>query len=128
MSWRDEVEGNSEFVDFKTTGSFVGTFIGGQFIDGKFGRCLQLLFRDPSGNEKKINTKSKRLAGLIRSVPDNTRIKILRSGEGFDTHYELEVLDKPNMDNLKEKQEQKEKQEIADNFGGTVVKDSVGWE
>lgn len=89
-NWRDEVE-ESIYVNFSTTGFFEGLFIGGSHVETKFGKCLQLKFMDKSGNEKLINTKSRRLSGKMKDIPDNTQVKIIRSGEGFETHYEVEV-------------------------------------
>lgn len=91
MSWRDDISKSEKYVDW-TFGKFVGTLKGGEFVDGKFGPCLRLTFTDEDGFEKTIDTKSVRLQKIMKNIPDGTKVKIFRNGEGFDTHYEVEIL------------------------------------
>jgi len=99
-NWRDKIE-ESIFVDF-STGAFTGKFISGEEVTTKFGDCIKFTFLDANSQNKIINTKSKRLCGKMKNIPEGSKVKIFRNGEGFDTNYEVEVLEsaKKNEDEV----------------------------
>ncbi len=101
MSWRDKVS-NYKFVDFKSTGQFTGVFNGGEEVTGKYGDVVELKFTDKEGNSKVIHTKSARLLGMMKAIPDGALVNIRRSGEQMETVYEVSVIETKASNFVKE--------------------------
>lgn len=88
--WRNKVDSENKFADLNAP--FEAVFVGAEFIQSKYGECLELRFMSENAGAKVIQTKSRRLKNLFKNIPENTRVRVLRNGTGFETHYEVEVL------------------------------------
>ncbi len=63
---------------------------------GKKGEKRAVYTLNVDGQEQKLSSKSKRLANKFLEIEPKfgDKLRITRSGKGFDTKYELEILKK----------------------------------
>lgn len=87
--------GNSQFLQFDEEGRIEGSYLGCQLEDDNFNPGQQRVsyMFDMDGEQKGFGSSSKRLAkAFLKANPKvGETVRITRTGEGFDTQYEVEV-------------------------------------
>src|SRR5882672_12333002 len=82
----------SKFAQFDENGKVIGKYIGYKFVPDPFQKellrvCYKIVMGD--GEEKSLETSSKKLAALMAPVEIGEHITITRIGSGFKTEYKV---------------------------------------
>jgi hypothetical protein len=84
----DWAKDQSPYIKLEDGESFIGIYRGYKESNYKGTPLIEY-----SIGEKKISSGSAKLAKRMDNVPEGTKIKIIRFGEGYDTNYEIEILE-----------------------------------
>ena len=91
-----EAAKNSAFIKFEEGEPVVGTLIETKLVDDKFNKGQKVMeyVLEVDGVKKSFNSKSAKLAKLVKKFKVGDEIEIVRTGEGFKTLWYVDEPDK----------------------------------
>ena len=91
---KDFAKSDSAFLTFGEQNPIVGIYKGTIVEDDPFmpGSKRLLITLGIDGTEKKLGSKSKRLARALVDIKEGQKISITRSGQMMETRYKVEVV------------------------------------
>lgn len=104
MGFSKEFDKGAEgkYLSFKDNPEVICQFISADYIDNQFKKGEKIFQYEliVKGEEKMLNSESKRLATAMKkaNIETNDWIKIVRTGEKFDTKYTVEKVDAPSLE------------------------------
>lgn len=91
--------GNSQYLQFDEEGVIEGSYLGCQLEDDNFnpGQQRVAYLFDLDGEQKAFSSSSKRLAkAFLKANPKvGDTVRITRTGEGYDTQFDVEANPTP---------------------------------